>query len=449
MKRRMKTRKFKMYSFAVMLSVVSVSLISSVAHAEGEMIENRMVLSSNDQIQILDANQAPYRSVCFLYINNSVRGSGVVIGKNAILTTREVASAAENGESINIKVNEGRTSKNDYNGTFYGKEIKYSPDNQDIAIVYLNPNDKGKNIGDEDSIVNYISSSGIQEDALVKIIGYPVNKPFATMWETTGTVIGEKNEMIYYSGSAGNENLGSPVFNEKNELIGIYSSKTSKGEGLFVPLKPRLYEFIKKNVDAPLIEGDTQTIEGKEGQPLAEVDARGNLGEVDATNPNLPLPEGDDRWLKITLPTAVVFESDESKSKITSPKNYKIENKSGRPVKVDVASYEVTDGDGIPALTTLNIQRTAGYGGNQAVSLITNGAKKAKYDINTEFVRLANNQGDYGDINGTGEKATNFEFSGTMDQAKLTKSQNLIESKLTLKFVPLRMDGKTTVEAKE
>lgn len=36
-----------------------------------------------------------------------------------------------------------------------------------------------------------------------------------------------------------------------------------------------------------------------------------------------------------------------------------------------------------------------------------------------------------------------------MDQSKLTKNQNFIESKLTLKFVPLRMDGKTTVEAKE
>ena len=100
-------------------------------------------------------------------------------------------------------------------------------------------------------------------------------------------------------------------------------------------------------------------------------------------------------------------------------------------------------------MTTLNIQRTAGYGRNQTVSLITNGAKKAKYDINTEFVRLANNQGDYGNLKGIGEKATNFEFGGTMDQSKLTKNQNFIESKLTLKFVPLRMDGKTTVEAKE
>lgn len=264
----MKIKKIKLYSVAAMLSFVGVSFISSIAYAEGELIENRMVLTSNDQIQILDETQAPYRSVCFLYINNSLKGSGVVIGKNAVLTTREVASSVVNGEAINIKVNEGRTSKIDYNGTFYGNEIKYGPDNQDIAIVYLNTNDEGENIGDRDSIVHYTSSSVFQEDIPVKIIGYPENKPFATMWETTGNVISEKNEMIYYSGSAENENLGSPVFNEKNELIGIYSSKTSKGEGVFVPLKPSLYEFIKKNVDAPLLKVKPKQLKGKKDNLL-------------------------------------------------------------------------------------------------------------------------------------------------------------------------------------
>ncbi|NRE13372.1 hypothetical protein DBN68_15255, partial [Enterococcus faecalis] len=54
-------------------------------------------------------------------------------------------------------------------------------------------------------------------------------------------------------------------------------------------------------------EGDTQTIEGTNGENSANVITRGNLGKIDPTDPETPLPEGDDRWIKVTLPTAVVF----------------------------------------------------------------------------------------------------------------------------------------------
>lgn len=195
-------------------------------------------------------------------------------------------------------------------------------------------------------------------------------------------------------------------------------------------------------------EGDTQTINGADGKSTtADVITRGILGDSDATNPETPLPEGDNRWVKVTLPTAVVFESDKDKAKISSPSNYKIENESGRPLKVDVSTYEVTGGNGVAALSTLNIKRSTGYAGNQTVALIKSGAAKEKYAINTELVRLANNKGDYGQTKGTGAKSTNFEFTGTMDKSKLAKDQNFVESKLTFKFTPLRMDGKTTTEA--
>lgn len=62
-------------------------------------------------------------------------------------------------------------------------------------------------------------------------------------------------------------------------------------------------------------EGDTQTIEGTNGENSANVITRGNLGKIDPTDPETPLPEGDDRWIKVTLPTAVVFESDSSDAK--------------------------------------------------------------------------------------------------------------------------------------
>lgn len=193
-------------------------------------------------------------------------------------------------------------------------------------------------------------------------------------------------------------------------------------------------------------EGDYQTISGKDGQTSAEVITRGNLGEIDPTDPETPLPEGDERWIKVTLPTAVVFESEDQET-ITSPKNYEIKNESGRPVKVDVASFNITGGDGVPALTELNIKRSAGYQGNETVNLVTGTASVKNYAINEEFVRLANNEGNFGSVTGTGANTTNFEFTGKVDKDALSDKSNYVESKLNFKFTALRMDGQTVEEA--
>lgn len=190
-------------------------------------------------------------------------------------------------------------------------------------------------------------------------------------------------------------------------------------------------------------EGDNQTIDGKVTNPAAAtITTRGNLGEIDNTDPNTPLPEGDNRWINVTLPTEVVFESKDSTT-ITSPKNYQIVNNSGRPVKVDVNEYIITGGNGVPALTSLNIKRTTGYDGNTTVNLVSSKAEVKEYKINKEFVRLANKEGKFAD-KVDGAKLTNFEFTGTMDKGALSKKQNYIESKLSFKFTSLRMDGTET-----
>ncbi|MCH1722123.1 hypothetical protein [Lactococcus formosensis] len=60
-------------------------------------------------------------------------------------------------------------------------------------------------------------------------------------------------------------------------------------------------------------EGQNQIIDGSKGQNSADIITRGNLGEIDNTDPDTPLPDGDDRWINVTLPTEVVFESVDSK----------------------------------------------------------------------------------------------------------------------------------------
>ncbi|HCQ8747204.1 hypothetical protein [Enterococcus entomosocium] len=205
-------------------------------------------------------------------------------------------------------------------------------------------------------------------------------------------------------------------------------------------------------------EGDTETVEGTKGENSVEVKTRGNLGEIDPTDPETPLPEGDDRWIKVTLPTAVVFESDSSdETKITSPKNYEIKNESARPVKVDVTKYVINGGDGIGALAELNIKRGTGYvydsNGKAINESATSSVKLTKAQgegnetINQELVRLANNKGEIGGKT-SATTTTNFEFTGAIDTNGLKESKNFVESNLELKFTALRMDGKTVEEAK-
>ncbi|WP_218067944.1 hypothetical protein [Brochothrix thermosphacta] len=127
--------------------------------------------------------------------------------------------------------------------------------------------------------------------------------------------------------------------------------------------------------------------------------------------------------------------------------NYQIINKSDRPVKVDVDTYEISGGKGVPALTQLNLKRTTEYEGNEIVPLVATKAEVQKYTINQELVRLANNEGEFADKTDA-DRATNFESTGTMDKDALSEKQNYVESKLSFKFTALRMDGKTVEEAK-
>ena len=74
-------------------------------------------------------------------------------------------------------------------------------------------------------------------------------------------------------------------------------------------------------------EGEYQTING---ETEASITTKGVLGTADNTDSDEALPEGDDKWINVTLPTDVVFYSDENDEHktIVSTDNYKIKNKS-------------------------------------------------------------------------------------------------------------------------
>lgn len=183
-------------------------------------------------------------------------------------------------------------------------------------------------------------------------------------------------------------------------------------------------------------EGEYQTIEK---DTSAKIQARGNLGKIDNTDPDTAIPEGSKDWINVTLPTSVVFYTAEKNGvvddKITAPTNYKITNNSGRPVSINIASYEVTKNH--DSLQSLNLEHVAGADFTN-VPLVESGA--AKGIIDQDLVDLASVQGE---LNGQGkENTTSFTFTGAVDVDKLPADKAAqVDSTLALKFTALKLDG--------
>lgn len=150
------------------------------------------------------------------------------------------------------------------------------------------------------------------------------------------------------------------------------------------------------------------------GSNSGKMEVRGNLGVIDNTDPEAPIDPEDDKWINVTFPTAVVFGTDDAET-ITSSSNYQMRNNSGRGVKVDVADYVISGGNGVPALTELNIKNN-----QNEVKLAENGAtaiteKQSFAVLNTD-------------------EAVKFGFTGLMDETKLTGEKDYIESHIVFQF---------------
>lgn len=174
--------------------------------------------------------------------------------------------------------------------------------------------------------------------------------------------------------------------------------------------------------------GNTQTIDNSIGTPTntADVDVTGTVG-FDNTDPNSPEPQNPDAWLNIQIPTSMAFYS-------TAASNYEkidgeagtLKNLSGRPVKVEVASFTGKDLTGVAALSL----KAEGQNGKE-INLKTFGAGElitldGKDTTTTPFV---------------GDSTSKLAISGQVD--KTVKGSHKSENKLGFKFIPLNPSGQS------
>ncbi|MEO1772162.1 hypothetical protein [Candidatus Enterococcus ferrettii] len=166
------------------------------------------------------------------------------------------------------------------------------------------------------------------------------------------------------------------------------------------------------------------------------VPVKGTLG-ADNSKPDAGIDEGNTDWVNVTVPSKTLFYSAGKSTTIKSP-NYTIENHSGRPVTVSVASFSSQTADGaLSKITSLNVALNANLNGTKTdVAVISSGTPAGEAE--TSLGELANSEGKLTSA-GTTTNATSFTFgySGSFDQGSVT-GQITETYDLGLKFTPTK-----------
>lgn len=176
--------------------------------------------------------------------------------------------------------------------------------------------------------------------------------------------------------------------------------------------------------------GSQQTISG---ETTAEIQVNGTLG-ADNTDPDANIPEGDNNWINVTVPTKTIFYNTVANHAISAP-SYTIRNNSGRPVTVTANGFS-SEGTNPTLPNDFNLKlAVTGTASNTATTastnLITNGTVVSS--LNSTLITLANvnNQLQASDTPATpvNNKAT-FTYTGSAT----TTTQINVNYTLNLKF---------------
>lgn len=207
--------------------------------------KSEVILPNNDRHKILAPNTGHYKSICFLTLEGNKVASGVVVGKNTMLTNKHVKRSAPNG----LKAMPGASGANKYpNGQFKASEYVEYPGDGDLAVVHFKPNKQGQHIGDVVPPIPLSDAAKVQKGDRITMTGYPADKPYATMWVSKGKILGKPGNQLAYNASSVGGNSGSPVFNAQNQLVGVHFGGVNGKKNSAVALSGDVLDFVKRNL---------------------------------------------------------------------------------------------------------------------------------------------------------------------------------------------------------
>ncbi|WP_323704667.1 serine protease [Mammaliicoccus sp. Dog046] len=216
-------KQFKMHIFTlVAIVLLSVVALPHQAEAKTDVPSSKVILPNNDRTQITNTTSGHYQSIAFADVGGTSIASGVVIGKNTVLTNKHVVNAT-NGDASVLKFSPGANGYGNYPaGTFTATDFTTAPGGEDLAVVHVGKNSDGQSIGDavQPSVIG--DTSSVQKGDAITVTGYPGDKPLATLWESKGKILSASGSSVTYDLSTYGGNSGSPIFNANNEVIGLH-----------------------------------------------------------------------------------------------------------------------------------------------------------------------------------------------------------------------------------
>ncbi|MCG7339056.1 serine protease [Staphylococcus sp. ACRSN] len=206
-------------------------------------VSQKVILPNEDRKQIDNTTSGHYQSIGYISMGDSI-ATGVVVGKNTVLTNKHVANLSDGNMSFSPAAKDENTFPY---GTFKEKEVKQYPGDADLVVVHFNPNSKGQSVGEVVQPATLKDAASTSKGDPMTVTGYPGDKPLATMWESTGEIIGNQGTELTYDASTFGGNSGSPVFNANNQLIGLHHGGIEGESNNAVAITGDVLKFINDN----------------------------------------------------------------------------------------------------------------------------------------------------------------------------------------------------------
>ncbi|WP_242359648.1 hypothetical protein [Lactococcus petauri] len=185
-------------------------------------------------------------------------------------------------------------------------------------------------------------------------------------------------------------------------------------------------------------EDSTQTVVGQQD---AQVEFKGQIGELDPatadpTDPDAPKPGTD--WIKVKLPTKVVYYSTaESKHKTIDSGDYKITNESVYPVDVKLTGFKGEDGKAQPNID--KVQSLALKAGGTTIDLVK-GAVAQEPNASIFKLGVDSKKENRQDTTGLSQEGT-FKISGATTEKANLSQRTILNNKLDITLVGLDKAG--------
>ncbi|HCU9939866.1 TPA: serine protease [Staphylococcus aureus] len=226
--------------------LTALTILTSLGFAENISNQPHSIAKAEKNVkEITDATKEPYNSVVAL-----VGGTGVVVGKNTIVTNKHIAKS---NDIFKNRVSAHHSSKGKGGGNYDVKDIVEYPGKEDLAIVHVHETStEGLNFNKNVSYTKFADGAKVKDR--ISVIGYPhPYKNKYVLYESTGPVMSVEGSSIVYSAHTESGNSGSPVLNSNNELVGIHFASDVKNDdnrnAYGVYFTPEIKKFIAENID--------------------------------------------------------------------------------------------------------------------------------------------------------------------------------------------------------